>query len=317
MSSNLDAVGIGRAPLELGLGDVLRSVLTSVWRRKLLVGAIVASVLAVGVAAIVVIPTSYTPTAFIRGGFVVSTAVAKDEDKAAGSYVGLDLTRMIETQSRLLESEDLARQVVQQLGLERLRTEVAESHRLTVMPVGSSTDKSELTGEREAIDRAAMILLSRLSVTTDQLRTYMVKVSYTGNDPALAVLVTNAFVTEFLRSSRMQVLSQQRSGAESALTRELDKYGDKHPRVLQAKARLANADALLRKQLNEAPEVLLQDAGENVTTATINNLTSSPNRPLVMGLLLLLGLVVGIAVALVLERSRWAETFYHYIRPFA
>lgn len=96
MSSNLDAVGIGRAPLELGLGDVLRSVLTSVWRRKLLVGAIVASVLAVGVAAIVVIPTSYTPTAFIRGGFVVSTAVAKDEDKAAGSYVGLDLTRMIE-----------------------------------------------------------------------------------------------------------------------------------------------------------------------------------------------------------------------------
>jgi len=38
----------------------------------------------------------------------------------------------------------------------------------------------------------------------------------------------------------------------------------------------------------------------------------------VLGLLLLVGLLAGIAVALWLERRRWAETFLrYYTRPFA
>ena len=78
--------------------------------------------------------------------------------------------------------------------------------------------------------------------------------------------------------------------------------------------RLAATDNLLKKQLSEAPEVILQTAGENVTKAT-----AAPSSPstFVIGLFLLVGLVVGIGVALWLERSRWAEAFHHYVRPFA
>ena len=65
--------------------------------------AIIASAVALGIIVIWVIPPRYTPTAFIRGGFVVSNALASDEDSKSGAYVGLDLTRLIETQSRLLE----------------------------------------------------------------------------------------------------------------------------------------------------------------------------------------------------------------------
>jgi uncharacterized protein involved in exopolysaccharide biosynthesis len=228
--------------------------------------------------------------------------LARDEDSKSGAYVGLDLTRLIETQSRLLESQDLARRVVQQLGLEQLQPELS-------LPAQAD--------QEDAIDRAAMTLLSRLSITTDLIRTYMIKVSYTSNDPTLAVVVTNAFVAEFLRSSKIQMLTQQRSEAEAAITRELVKFGDKHPRVMRAKAQLATLDELIKKQLSEAPAVLLQAAGEKVTKATAETLTLSPKPPFVIGLLLALGLMVGIAVALYLERKKWTDTFSHYIQPFA
>ena len=83
-------------------------------------------------------------------------------------------------------------------------------------------------------------------------------------------------------------------------------FGDKYPRVTQAKMRLAATDDLLKKQLSEAPEVLLQAAGESVTKATAATTARRPNPRFVIGLLLLVGLVVGIAVALRLERGRWA-----------
>src|SRR5690242_9161737 len=192
MSSNVDTVGVERAPLDIGLAEVLRAALTALWRRKLLVGVIVVSAVALGILAIFLIPTSYTPTAFIRGGFVVSNAVARDED-GKGPYVGLDLTRMIETQSRLLESEDLARRVVWQLGLERLKPELVERHWLPVSFFGRPGKfQGDLTSQTDPIDEAAMKLLSRLSASSDQLRTYMIKISYTGHDPQLAVVVTNA-----------------------------------------------------------------------------------------------------------------------------
>jgi uncharacterized protein involved in exopolysaccharide biosynthesis len=211
---------------------------------------------------------------------------------------------MIETQSRLLESQDLARRVVQQLGLEQLQPELSKK-----LP--------KQADQEDPIDQAAMTLLGRLSVTTDLLRTYMIKVSYTSHDPTLAVAVTNTFVAEFLRSSKIQMLTQQRSAAEAALTKELVKFGDKHPRVMQAKVRLATLDALIKKQLSEAPAVLLQAAGEKVTKATATTLTLSPNPTLVIGLLLTIGLIAGVAVALYLERNKWTDTFSHYIQPFA
>ena len=319
MSSNLDTVIVERSPLEIGHAEVLHSALASLWRRKLLVGAIVASAVALGIIALLLIPPSYSPTAYIRGGFVVSTAVARDQDsKGGGPYIGVDLTRMIETQSRLLQSEELAHRVVKQLGLEKLKPELVERHWLPVRLFISSADDQEYpSSESNSIDRASMMLLSRLSVTSDQLRTYMIKVSYAGNDPVLAVEVTNAFVAEFLRSSRLQVLAQQRSSAGADLATELNTFGEKHPRVMQAKVRLANLEALEQRQLNEAADSLLQAASESVTEATSATLTSSPKPRLVIGLMLVVGLFAGITVALYLERNKWAETFSHYMKPFA
>ena len=87
--------------------------------------------------------------------------------------------RVIETQSRLLQSHDLARRVVRQLGLEQLRPEVSERHWLPDSFYGSAANIKE-----DQADRAAAMLLSRLSVTSDLLRTYLIEVRYTGKDSA-------------------------------------------------------------------------------------------------------------------------------------
>ena len=157
------------------------------------------------------------------------------------------------------------------------------------------------------------MLLSRLSVKSDLLRTYIINITYTGKDPALAVVIANAFAAEFLRSCKLQILSEQHSLAEAALSKQLAMFGDKHPRVTQAKMRLVATDNLLKEQLSEAPEALLQAAGENITKAIAAS--ASPKPGFVISLLLLFGLVVGIAVALWLERSRWAEALSRFVRP--
>ena len=261
ISSTSDFVQIEPSSLDVGSGEVLHAALASLWRRKLLVGAIVATAVALGIIAVLVIPRSYTAVAYIRGGFVASDALAKDEDSRSASSISVDLVRMIETQSRLLQSQDLARRVVRQLGLEQLRPEVSESHWLPDKFYGSAANLQE-----DQTDRAAARLLRHLSVTTDR-DAYLIEVGYTSRDSALAVVIANAFVAEFLRSSKLQTLSRQRSSAEAALSRLLAKFGDKHPRVTAAKMRLAATDDLLKEQLSEAPAVILQTAGENVTKA--------------------------------------------------
>ena len=309
ISSTADFAQIEPSSLDVGSG-VLHAALASLWRRKPLVGAIVATAVALGIIAVLVIPRSYTAVAYIRGGFAASDALAKDEDSSSASPMSVDLVRMIETQSRLLQSQDLARRVVRQLGLEQLRPEVSESQWLPDKFYGSAANHQE-----DQTDRAAARLLRHLSVTTDR-DAYLIEVGYTSRDSGLAVVIANVFVAEFLRTSKLQMLYRQRSSAETALSRLLAKLGDKHPRVTAAKMRLAGTDDLLKEQLSEAPAVILQTAGENVTKAI--SAPSGPKRRFVIGLLLFVGLAVGIAVALWLERGRWAEPYFrHYARHFA
>ena len=95
MSNTLDSVQIEPSCLDVGFGEVLHAALASLWRRKLLVGAIVAAALALGIIAVFVTPRSYKSEASIRGGFVFSSAVARDDRRSSGPFVALDLMRVL------------------------------------------------------------------------------------------------------------------------------------------------------------------------------------------------------------------------------
>jgi uncharacterized protein involved in exopolysaccharide biosynthesis len=141
-------------------------------------------------------------------------------------------------------------------------------------------------------------------------------VRYTDKDPDLAVLLANAFVAEFLRSSKLQALSQERSTAQGTLSAQLTRYGEKHPKVAEAKLRLASIDQLVRDQLAAAPEAVLNAAGESVTAARAA--PSGPRPTLVIALSFVLGLLISVAVALWLEGGKWWGAFSrYYAKPFA
>jgi uncharacterized protein involved in exopolysaccharide biosynthesis len=291
MSSNLDSVHIEPSYLDSVHieSSYLILALASLWRRKVLLVATVAIALVLGVIAVFVMPPRYTAQAYIRGEFFAAPdTVAKDAESTRAGSVSLDLVRVIETQSRLLrESHLLARRMVQQLGLERLRP-----------LIGGIGGAAKTPGDE--VDIAATSLLRGLSVTSDP-RAYLLTVQYSAGEPELAELIANGFVAELLRSAKLQTLFEQRSLAQTILSTQLTKFGDKHPSVAQARMRLAAADELIKEKLNEAQEGILQAAGENVTKAT----SFPSSRKFVIGLFLLGGLAIGFGLALWLERGRW------------
>ena len=297
MSSNL-------ASDHIQLSSPVLSAALALWRRRRLTAAIVAIVLGAGAVGVLLMPDRYTAEAYIKGEvFSAPDTVAKvDESTTEDSMQQLDLGRVIETQTRLLLSHQLARRVVEQIGLERLRPIVSNRRLLSATFLGSATKTP-----RDEVDAAALRLLGGLTVE-NYPRAYLIAVRFNAEDPELAKLIANTFVAELLRSANVQTLSRQRSLAQASLSIQLAKFGDKHPNVAQAKMRLATTEELLGEQLTEAPEALIRTAGENVTKA----ISAAPeSRTLVMYLVLLCSLTIGIGVALWLERGNW----WMHLRP--
>ena len=119
---------------------------------------------------------------------------------ASGGVVAVDASMLVETRSRLLQSQQLARRVVERLGLERIRPAVSEGLFSSWLSGGAKFyGDARAPGYPE--DMAAKRLLRGLSVKTEP-RSYLIAVRYTARDPELAALIANAFVAEFLQSSR-------------------------------------------------------------------------------------------------------------------
>ena len=315
MSSHLDSVPIEPSSLGIHSEELLYAAIASLWRRKLLMVAIFVTALALGGIAALVMPEQYTAEAYIRGGFTASDAVVTNDDRSSGAAgISLAMERVIETHSRLLQSDQLARQVVERLGLERLPPEVREGSWLVREGSWLASQfygkAADVPGHQE--DMAARRLLRGLSVKTDP-RAYLVAVEYTAADSRLAALIVNAFVAEYLRITKLQTLSQYRSSAQAKLSKQLATFGDKHPKVMETRVQLAAANNLLEEQTSKSSKEILQAAGPNVTLAQATTIRSSPNPPFVIGLSLLVGLVVGIGVALWLERGRWWRALSQYL----
>jgi uncharacterized protein involved in exopolysaccharide biosynthesis len=299
--SNLDSVHFAADSTDHSSALFVHAALVGLWRHKLLMTGIIVASLVLGIIAAVAIPKQYTAEAHIRGEFLASNPAVQDEKGTISiGPISLDLERIIETQSRLLQSQQVALRVVQQIGLERLQP-VVSKHRWFLPNLTGSSAKTQ----EDIEDIAAAKLLAGLSVITDP-RAYLLTVRYSADDPELAVLITDAFVAELLRNARLQELSRQRAFAEASLSEQLAKFGDKHPRLVNVRMRLAMADDLMKEQLKESPEAIRKAAGENVTNA----ISDAPRpRPLfVIGLLLLIGFVISIVTVLWLERERLWQT---------
>ena len=156
--------------------DTLRVMLTVVWRQKLLVLATIAAALVIGIALALVMPKRYTAEAYVGGGF--ADAATSYEKRGGGGVIAVDASMLVETRSRLLQSQQLARRVVERLGLERIRPAVSEG----LFSSWLSWPGAKFYGDARAPgypeDMAAKRLLRGLSVTTEP-RSYLIAVRYT------------------------------------------------------------------------------------------------------------------------------------------
>ena len=298
MSSLLDSVHTENASLGPYYQGVLAGTIAKLWRRKLLIMAVVVAALTLGTIGLLVTPKGYTAEAYIRGGFTASDVAGANVEKGAAGIIGIDAAELVETKSRVFQSHQLARQVLERLGVERLRPLVAGS------PLSAwlqETFYGDATRDPEyQQDRAATRLLRSLSVKTEP-RIYQITVQCTAGDPELAALVANTFVAEYLRSSALQKLSGQRASAQAALSEQLATYGDKHPKVAGARLRLEAVDALLKEQLSKPPEEIIRVGDENVTFAQAVAVPSSPDPSFFIGIALLIGLAIAVGLALFAE----------------
>lgn len=295
MTSNLETAHIGVPSIAADGTGLIGQVLVSLWARKWLVLAITATALALGGLAVAVMPKQFTAETRVRGEFLALDTVVKDDKSLGIGPMSLDLGRVIETQSGLLRSHQLALRVVESLGLERLK------------PLLGTPDPSQSADEVK--EEAAGKLLSKLSVSSDP-RAYLLSVGFTARDPRLANLVADAFAAELLRNTNLQKLSQQRAYAEAILAQQLAKFGDKHPRVIDARMKLAATDSRLKEQLSKTPDAILDAAGDNVIRATAG--PSGRKSVFILGVALMLGIVLALGRCLWLERNRWWSALSRY-----
>jgi len=301
--SILDPVHVGPPILGIQYGQVVIGTLGKLLRRKALIMAMIATALAFGIIAVFAMPKRYTAEAFIREGLAASASATAAHPISGDRPIAFDASLLVETRSQMFQSRQLARQVVQDIGLERLRPIVGQN-RLPSWWQREFYGATNAPAYREEI--AATELLRGLSVKTEP-RVYQIELRYSAKDPELAASVTNAFVVEFLRTISLQKLSGQRAAAQAALSENLATLGDKHPKVREARMRLASIDRLTKEELRKSPEDIQKLAGENITFAEASVVPSSPNPPLIIGFALVVGLAGGIGRALWLERNPQQE----------
>ena len=253
----------------------LFDMLGKIARRKLLLSAVVAVALILGLVAMFVVPKRYTAEAYIRGGFAASNSVGTSHGApiTRDLPIAVDASLVVETQSRLFQSHQLARHVVSDLGLEALRSEVGRGVFSSWLETTLYGDVANSNDFRQ--DRAATRLLRGLSVTTEP-RVYQILLSYTSTDPKRAALITNAFVVAFLRTTALQGLAERRAVAQAVLSENLATLGDKHPKVREAAMQLASTEAMIMEQLGKPRQAVINGAGENVTFAQANVVPSGP-----------------------------------------
>ena len=136
-----------------------------------------------------------------------------------------------------------------------------------------------------ATSRIAAGLLQQLDVTND-LKSLLIRVSYTSTSPEQSARIANAFAQAYLRTRAEK--SAQQTLADLAAT-----YGPKHPRVLRAQAQLEDA--------SRSP--IVSDSAQILAWASPPVSPSGPNRRLIVAIAFICSFAAGTILALLLERA--------------
>ncbi|MGE5478445.1 MAG: GumC family protein [Bacteroidales bacterium] len=183
--------------------------LSILWQRKALIGAVVAGSTALAAAALQVITPRYTAEALIA----LNTRSSASEQllTTKPNVVAPPLTTvLVSTEINILESRELAGQVVDALALER---DAEFNTRLEPPPLPDwlATAWRSLRGEDDGRkdDRTLTVdtVLKRLKVKSDA-DSYVIRINFDAEDPRKAALIANAFTDLYIRGQREAKLAE-------------------------------------------------------------------------------------------------------------
>ncbi|HLO76691.1 MAG TPA: Wzz/FepE/Etk N-terminal domain-containing protein [Magnetospirillum sp.] len=183
--------------------------LSVLWQRKTMIGAVVAGSTALAVVALQVIPPRYTAEALIA--LNTRTSASEQLLTTKPNVVTPPLTTvMVSTEINILESRELAGQVVDALALER-DAEFNARLEPTVLPAWMTTAWRSLRGEDDGLkdDRTLTVdaVLKRLKVKSDA-DSYVIRLYFDSEDPRKAALIANAFTDLYIRGQREAKLAE-------------------------------------------------------------------------------------------------------------
>jgi uncharacterized protein involved in exopolysaccharide biosynthesis len=269
--------------------------LQSVRRQWQLILLIVALAVALACLALPLIPRKYSATAL-----VVPNLYSQEQSKSA-ALASVDATSIVNGEARLILSDGSLQSVVRRLNPEQRPHVQQRWELLRIMFFPETRAESE-------IDREVATLRSKVEVAKDT-RSYLISISFTASSADEAARVVNAIAIEYLRDKWMQRKSAAVGAAEVEFGRQLAVNGDKHPKVMQAADVLDAVRADLKAFTSSTDDVqALVGPEEGVRLAVPNRTPTSPKGKLVLGLACMVGLTVGVSLAV------WRD--WRHLKPF-
>lgn len=271
--------------------------LQSIKRRGWQIVACIALAMILAFSLIPLMPIKYSAVA------LVYPSLLSPEQGRSIPRASADASSIVSGEARLVTSDPILRAAAKRLGLDQAPPVDSQlppwlSQHLDwfrVMFLPESRNYS-------AFDRAVAKLRNRLEVAKDT-RSYFISIAFTAASADEAAATVNAVALEYLRDKALHSRQDAVSAAENELARQLFVYGEKHPKVSQAMGELEIARAALTSAMS--PEDGGQDAvitDEIVKLAIPNRTPTSPKGGVILGLSILLGLLVGIGLAIWSDR---------------
>ena len=239
------------------------------------------------------------PRKYSAEALIYPNLFSREQGKAV-ALASVDAAAIISSEARLIRSDAILRAVAKRLGLDP----VAKSHSWATQ--GLDWVRAMLlpeTRNHSPFDRTVAMLRNKVAVMNDT-RSYLISISFTAPSADEAARVVNAFAIEYLRDKDLQRRRDGAAAAEGELAHLLAIYGEKHPKVFQAREGLDAARASLKAAMSPQDggqdEVVASDEG--VKLAVPNRTPTSPKGFVILGLSFLSALLAGIGLAIWRDR---------------
>ncbi|OKO82276.1 hypothetical protein AC630_13320 [Bradyrhizobium sp. AS23.2] len=302
MSLEVNAIDAPRIHYEHIVHDTLRKL----WKHKLLITTVLAVALAAQLIVLAFMVPRYTGEALIQLDFVRDENVAGERLQ---STAAVDAAAVVDSAARIIRSRATASAVVSALRLDNDPDYTHPSLLTRVLSrVGPIFDHSAPMPRDLAITR----LTNQITVTNDP-RSYLITVAVTTSDPERAARLANWVASEYLRGRQLEQAAEAYAAAGRTMTALSAVYGPRHPTYLSGLAKLDHLkeqlDAARKGRVAEDREaVVARDmirfaAGQTLLPAEVVRVPSGPNAILLFLVTTFLALVVGILLALLVERG--------------